>query len=83
MFKDFQSFLLVGNHPRCLLAQTETREDREEKAEMDRFLVDGDDDDESDNDEFDEKKLDEMDDKLPPPEPVNEDEIKECVFSFC
>ena len=50
---------------------------------MDRFLVDGDDDDESDNDEFDEKKLDEMDDKLPPPEPVNEDEIKECVFSFC
>ena len=79
LFKDFQTFLLVGNHPKCLLAQTESREDREEKAEMDRFLVDGDDgdDDENSNDEFDEDKLDEMDDKLQPPEPVDEDGLKE------
>ena len=76
LFSDFQTFLLVGNHPRCLLSQTENREDREEKKELDRFLVDGDDDDEESEKEFDESKLDDMDDKLPPPEPLNEDELK-------
>ena len=68
---------MLNPDPRCLLAQTESREDREEKAEMDRFLIDGDDEDEENsNDEFDEDKLDDMDDKIPPPEPVDEDELK-------
>lgn len=78
LFKDFQSFLLLGNHPRCLITQTENREVREEKEEMDRFLQDDDDEDEnSSNDDLDMDKLDDMDDKMAPPEPVDEDEVKE------
>ena len=74
LFADFQTFLLVNNHPKCLHLQTENKEDREERDMIRNFVTESDD---SSEEEFDENKLDDMDDHLgnQAPEPVDEDEL--------
>ena len=74
LFADFQTFLLINNHPRALLVQTENRDDRDEREQIKNFVINEESEEESDE-EFDEKKLDEMDDKMPAPEPVDEEEV--------
>ena len=72
LFADFQTFLLVNNHPKALLTQTVNHENRMEREQIRNFVTES--DEESDED-FDERKLDEMDDKMAAPEPVDEDEL--------
>ena len=64
LFKDFQTFLLVNNHPKCLNIQTDNRDQRIEKEEINRFLCDEDEEEESGDEEFDEDKLDQMEDTV-------------------
>lgn len=58
LFADFQTFLLVNNHPKALVIQSDNKEARVEREQVRDFVADS-----SSEDEFDENKLDEMDDK--------------------
>lgn len=73
LFGDFQTFLLVNNHPRALLQQTANKEERDDKEQLNHFVA-GDSDSEEEED-FDEDKLDQMDEPVPPPEPTDEEEL--------
>ena len=63
---------MVNNHPKCLNIQTDNRDQRIEKEEINRFLCDEDEEEDSGDEDFDEDKLDQM-----------EDTVKVFIFSRC
>ena len=55
---------MVNNHPKCLNIQTDNRDQRIEKEEINRFLCDEDEEEDSGDEDFDEDKLDQMEDTV-------------------
>jgi SNF2 family DNA or RNA helicase len=77
LFGDFQTFLLINNHPRALLQQTEQREVREEREELNNFVANDTSDEESEEEDFNAENLDDDDKEVvETPDPKDEDELR-------